>query len=484
VLQPVPKPDKESLRALKRSAQVIAGKIRNRSGGLQPSYPYSQVVNGYSGKKRTVYENAMRDLASAPSSALDARVNMFIKAEKAWQEPKDPRPIQARNPRHNLELASILKPVEHQVYSLTSFRKEMGCRPDFRKTKIFGKCANAEERARLILDKWDTFKDPICLSLDASRFDAHVDVDVLEVEHQFYLSLCDPKDKHRLNELLQYHKHNKGRTSTGIKYKALGRRMSGDTNTALGNCTLMLLFVFTAMRKLGIKSYDVLDDGDDVLLFLDRKDEDRVLTSLTKIFLGFGQELKVDEVARNPWEISWCQTKLTQRSNGSVAMVRDFRKLLATGGTSHRYYDHVKTGRKVMKSVGTCELYLGRGVPILQEYALMLLREAGDVDLASQFDEALEHRVGLEGGMKKVAEFAAAMPINDACRAAFELTWGITPDQQIQLEDELKAVRIDWSSGMVNLGQLDVVGDRSTRLLPWETSTIAYGVSGRLGPYT
>jgi hypothetical protein len=444
-------------------------------GSAYARLPFGAVVNRYSGRKRTMYENALASLCGSHSTALDARVKMFVKAEKAWQQAKDPRPIQARDPRHNIDLASFLLPIEHQLYSLTSFRREMGNRPGFRKTRIFGKGANSRQRAQLLLQKWDTFADPRCLSLDCSRFDCHVAPEVLEqIEHFVYLELCDPSERAELNRLLAYHLNNKGRSSTGLKYRTKGKRMSGDVNTALGNCLLMVIMAMTAMRTLGVDSYDLLDDGDDILLFLEATEVDRVEGALSEIFRSYGHSLKVEEVARELWDINWCQTKLTQRANGEAVMARDFRKVLATGGTSHRHYDNPKVGMKVMNSVGTCELYLNRGIPILQEYALMLIRESGTLEFHSLFDEALEHRIGLEFkgtlDMKKVQEHAKPMPINDATRVAFELTWGVSVDQQLLLEEQLRNHKIDWSRGLIDLGDLSVSCANDYHWVPWVRS--------------
>lgn len=48
--------------------------------------------------------------------------------------------------------------------------------------------------------------------------------------------------------------------------------MSGDMNTALGNCMLMCCLIISYLESKNIK-YDFINNGDDAVLFLERKHE-------------------------------------------------------------------------------------------------------------------------------------------------------------------------------------------------------------------
>lgn len=201
----------------------------------------------FKGAKRRIYQRAYDSLRVEPLSRKDARIKAFVKAEKFNPKEKvnpDPRMIQARDPRYNLHLARFLRPLEHVVYGV---RSPSGL-------PMIVKCMNPKQRAALILEKWRLFDNPVCVSLDCSRWDKHVGPDVLKVEHDFYRSWF-PGDQD-LDQLLRWQMVNECRTSNGLRYQVVGGRMSGDMNTALGNCTLMVGMAHAAMKQLRVKQYD------------------------------------------------------------------------------------------------------------------------------------------------------------------------------------------------------------------------------------
>jgi len=47
---------------------------------------------------------------------------------------------------------------------------------------------NAYTQAAVLKEKWDKYSKPVCVGLDASRFDQHVSTAALKFEHGFYLT--------------------------------------------------------------------------------------------------------------------------------------------------------------------------------------------------------------------------------------------------------------------------------------------------------
>jgi len=295
VLGAVPLPTLNGLRRLKLTAKTFFRWIP----ATEP-WNVSQVVASFTDHRRKIYERARLSLMDREFCKADGRINAFVKAELYNPKDKvnpDPRVIQARSVRYNLLLAQYLRPLEHKILKQ---RSERGLR-------IFAKGRNSFERASDIRDKFKCFGNTTCLSIDASRFDKHVSREVLEIEHSVY-KRAYPDDR-VLQRLLDYQLSNVCVTRDGVRYLAHGRRMSGDMNTGLGNCVVMVLMVKSIMDRLGIP-YEIYDDGDDCLLFFATEHRDRVSKALVSEFLEFGQEIKVENTANNPTEVVFCQSKM------------------------------------------------------------------------------------------------------------------------------------------------------------------------------
>lgn len=243
VLGAVPLPTPEGLAALRKQAKAI-GKLLPKVG---PRGWYA-MPNSYTGNKRAKYIQAVERVLDGGLLRKDAGVKMFVKGEKL--NPKknnpDPRAIQFRDPKYCVALARYLKPLEHALYELKGDGVTLPA------SRVIGKGLSQYGRAELLHNKMQMFKRARVLSLDAARFDQHVDIELLKIEHSVYMMMCyHPEFK----KLLQWQLVNHGRSSRGIKYVAKGKRMSGDLNTALGNCLLMVIMVSTFMKG---KHYDIL----------------------------------------------------------------------------------------------------------------------------------------------------------------------------------------------------------------------------------
>merc|ERR1711982_285948 len=85
--------------------------------------------------------------------------------------------------------------------------------------------------------------------------------------HRVYKALVGKS--HELSWLLRETLVNSGKTKHGILYKIIANRMSGDMDTGIGNSLLAFLLVWTVMRQLRLRKWDLLCDGDDILVFTD-----------------------------------------------------------------------------------------------------------------------------------------------------------------------------------------------------------------------
>nr|DAG89297.1 MAG TPA: RNA-dependent RNA polymerase [Riboviria sp.] len=387
-------------------------------------------LDNYPGRKRRLYRRAQRELAVKPLHRKDRTVKAFIKAEKMPDEPKDPRMIQARGPRFNLVFGDYTRALEKHLYKLNGKRLPQW----LPRGRVLAKGLNLRDRARLIHQKFERFG--VCHSLDLSRFDAHVSQELLGVCHLFYLR-CFRNDR-LLRRLLSWQLVNNCYSSCW-HYNSIGGRMSGDMDTALGNCFLMLAIVSVAMRLLGLTptEWDCFVDGDDTLLFT-RADVSR----LPGIFRAMGQELKIEQTATTYHGIQHCCTRPVLTVRGRI-MVADPRRVVARTLVGCQHWQDRRFWKPYLGLLGLCNLALHSGVPVLQAYALMLQRWSGGM---------MPRKLGVADvnfkALIELRSFAPVeTPITPDARASFAEAWGMEPDEQRFWERLFAAAPPPWSHG-------------------------------------
>lgn len=415
--------------------RIQVKKLAAYCGTLTP-WTLERTIDSFKGARKKRYQRAGESLAREPLERSDARISTFTKAEKMDPTVKknpDPRMIQARTPRYNVKIAQYLRPVEHFIYNL---KDRSGLR-------AVAKGLNQKDRATLIREKFKLFKKPVCFSIDCSRWDKHINYDVLGVEHEFYKRLLPNQPE--FNKLLDWQRINKCRTAGGLKYTVFGGRMSGDINTALGNCLLMVLMARAAMKMLKIVKYELVDDGDDCLVIVEEEDFDVVNNNLAKIFLEFGQELKIENVSREVGGIVFCQSRVVHNGEDWI-MVRDWRKVLSHACSGTKHWNNPEEVRPMLGLVGRCELALGAGVPILQSYALALIRNSRGLCAKTINAEAgVLMRLKAEAGddAEEWLRKAASRPITSEARIAFRDAYNVPLWQQHAIESRLRSWNID-----------------------------------------
>lgn len=443
VAGPVVKPSEHGLALLRVAAEHLGRTLpKTQSNDL------FDMPARYSGAKRTRYERAAEALCVAGLFIKDAFCKMFVKAERidgcAKKNP-DPRAIQFRGSKYCVALAAYLHPIEHALYH-TEFASS-----GVPKTRNIAKGLNSVQRAEVLNEKLAFFQSPVVLSIDASRFDKHVSKQLLMIEHSVYLA-SNPAPQFAL--ILAMQLVNTVFTSLGLKYRVEGRRMSGDMNTACGNCVLMILMLYAFCKLvLNLARWDCFDDGDDCLLIVEAKDVSTVQSTLAPQFLSFGMEMKVESPVDSLHKIVFCQSSVVEYEPGRFKFVRDYRNIISKSLCGLRHWQDPHYRKRVLKAIGTCELVLNLSVPVLQSFACAILRNVGgrarDLHYAPDGLRARASRdaraLGLE--LSKIQP----RPIQECARSSFELAFGLSPTEQINLERELDSwvFRID---GLVHWG--------------------------------
>lgn len=399
-----------------------------------------QFVEMYRGRRKAVYQRAAMSLSARPLNLSDSFLSTFVKCEKinfSAKEDPAPRVIQPRSPRYNVEVGRYLKQMESKICDGIA--------------EIWGgatvmKGMNAEEVGGCMKEMWEAIDDVVAVDLDASRFDQHVSAQALEWEHSVYEALVDRHDRPKLGRLLAWQRRNRGyaRTAEGcIVYEVLGRRMSGDMNTGMGNCLLMSAMMHAYCESIGITAR-LANNGDDCVVFLSRKDLERFRNGVTQYFLELGFVMEVGEVAEQLEKVKFCQTQPVYDGERWV-MVRDPRVSIDKDLVSVLDLGTKNAAAKWAYAVGECGLALTGGFPI-QEFYRCLLRSGKQGNVADH--------PWMDGGFMRMRQGRNTMSrvnalVRPETRASYWRAFGILPDMQEAMEEVWSETTLTFSAGVL-----------------------------------
>lgn len=402
------------------------GKFRSCLKSYLPStapFSFDEFVGRMKGRKKEIYSRALEELRSGlHTPEEDASVEVFIKCEKTDRTSKTdpvPRVISPRNPRFNLRVGRYLSKIEHRVF------KSIGRLFDH-PTVVKG--FTYDKTAELLQQKWDMFAKPVAIGLDASRFDQHVSMDALKFEHSIYTDcFYAKKDRAKLAALLKHQLVNRcvGHAPDGVlKYTVEGTRMSGDMNTSLGNCVLMCGMIWEYARQRNVR-ISLANNGDDCVVFMDESDLVKFSHGLFDWFLSLGFNMAIEKPVFEFEHIEFCQTKpvfdgerYTMCRNPFVAIAKDSVMLNPWQGE--------KLFKGWLDAVGVGGLSLAGGLPVFQSFYSLFVRSGKRYAIPERL---LSWSTQFAGGRRSSA------PVMPEARASFYEAFGITPDEQICLED-------------------------------------------------
>jgi hypothetical protein len=386
---------------------------------------HQQFVDGCTtGRKRLCYQRALDEIRAGRSSVEeDAELRVFVKYEKTDRTTKTdpvPRIISPRDPKFNIRVGRYLRPLEKRIFK--SIAKLYG------HTTVF-KGMNAVESARVIKEKWDSFREPVAVGLDASRFDQHVSREALQWEHQVYLK-CFPQSKHRdrLARLLRLQEVNRcrGEVADGtVEYVVEGTRMSGDMNTSLGNCLLMCSMIHAHAASVGVP-VQLANNGDDCVVFMERSDLHKYMGGLSAWFLEMGFNMVVEKPSYELEEIEFCQTRPIF-DGISWIMCRNPHTAIVKDSVMLKNWDGPGLYRGWLDAVGTGGIALTGMLPVFQDLYAAYIR-SGERRPIPQDLLPWSFRTWKEGVNREYGD------VHPACRASFYYAYGITPDEQVCLE--------------------------------------------------
>lgn len=222
---------------------------------------------------------------------------------------------------------------------------------------------------------------------------------------------------------------NKLRTRSGQKATVVGRRMSGEMNTSLGNswANFILCAFVMAQKGLDLDDFDGIFEGDDGLICSNVE-----LTSAD--FRACGFDIKIERV-RKPSEASFCGLIFADSGQTVRDPVRFFQKF---GWVNTQIHSGQRVLDALMRAKALSALYETPACPIVSAAAWNVLHTTRHVDprfVRDGYHDSYD-----------IPRNESAVPkpsITSDTRHLFERMFGIDVSMQIELEAEF--MRGDFS---------------------------------------
>jgi len=423
-------PDNQYLRMLRSSVLTQADLLRKEYPDSFHKQPHNIVMSKTRANIRERYRKAYSNLRNRYYvDKTAARITSFVKFEKLTEEKleegKPCRVIQFRSYEYLYTLKAYVMSHSEVIHNTSlkvgnNYLKHV-------MTKNFDTYGIAD----VLLQSWNSYRNPMAICCDHSKFDGHYNTQLLEIEHEYWNTLF--KDAF-LAKLLEMQLHNKGYTQRGIIYNVVGHRMSGEYTTSEGNSLLNYHMYKVFLEVAGIEG-SIHVNGDDSVIIFDMEDLVKFQKLGLDFFNNFNMETTMDRICYDFREITYCQTSpiRVMGDNGLVwRMVKTpFRSMSRTCYTEDRYS---KCINRYISGMALCELAVNSGVPILQAWSLFLLHDAKYAKPLGKIDKIPARSV--EKGSLRTRD------ISDVTREDFAVAFGISKEMQIQYETELAGVLI------------------------------------------
>lgn len=393
--------------------------------------------------KRVLYSQAAKEFNRRGVFARDARLGAFVKFEKIESKPSRvdpcPRLIQPRSPVFNVALGRYTRAVEERLFHAVQllWEAEMGgVGPVVMKGLDIGGVAAA------IVEKWQRFKVPVAVGLDAKRFDQHVSVDALKWEHSVYNGIFNSQELSRLLRMQLINRGSAFLDGFRVDYQVEGTRSSGDMNTGLGNCLIMSSLVLLYCKELGI-TVDLANNGDDCVVFMERSDLTLFTSRLEEWFLSFGFEMEVERPVYSVEEIEFCQMNPLVVGEGYTMVRNPFAAIskdtMCLGMNYKAYPDWVRV-------VGQAGLSLYGDIPCFATLYSRMAREGKPTNIRNQGI--------METGFLRMCRGGIRGPVLDVTRVSFYAAFGIWPALQRAIEDKFDQLQF---GGGLGCGKVDPI---------------------------
>jgi hypothetical protein len=419
------KPGNAEMQSLRQELRQCSNEILMYNGKITTATP-PQVFKNTRPKILSRYRNAYRSIREGRVflDNINSNLKTFVKYEKIpigkINSGKPPRLIQHRSYEYLYALKSCL--LNYDL--LLKNNKDQVMFNNQAVGDIFTKMHDQYGIASALRRSWDSFKNPVAICLDHSKFDGHYHEELLKLEHEYWHQLSASK---LLTRLLRMQLRQKGVTKKGIRYKVKGTRASGEYTTSSGNSVLNYCMLACYLKASGITNFKIAVNGDDSVLFFEASELNKLKP--LSYFNNFNMETECDRIVHDFCEITYCQTS-------PVRVLRDQRLQWYMCKTPARAisricfapYQYKQALGRYRAGIGLCELASNRGVPILQSIALSMLSMSDLVRPLACVDRYPAAMSGNDVGVSDI-------PLQT--RLDFQTAFNINVTEQLRIEREL-----------------------------------------------
>lgn len=345
-----------------------------------------------------------------PSLNSRHRVESHAKHE-SYPTYKNARSINARPDSFKAWFGPLCKTMEKIVYATPYFVKHLT--PDERKLRI---------RELELLN----YKH--VMATDFTAFESHFTPEIMDVlEFQLYDYLLLPTDAKLLRDVIGG--KNRMKMRTGFSATCVGRRMSGEMSTSLGNgFSNLMLALFLAHEKKC--NFDGLVEGDDGLFVCDQ-----LFTKQDYADLGF--TIKI-ETPPNVHEAQFCGLLLSD----DYHTLKDPKRVLQKFAWCDKYQDSKRSVHLgLLRAKAISLAYEAGQCPILAAIAETILLDTDGIKPLF-IEDAYHQKVPLTQVLTPT--------MND--RVCFERHFGITVEVQLLVEDLVRQHKAYLIGPLLNLG--------------------------------
>jgi hypothetical protein len=203
-------------------------------------------------------------------------------------------------------------------------------------------------------------------------------------------------------------------------------------------CLMMKAYCETKDFKVSL-----INDGDDCVLFCDRKHADK-FGDMGEWFGALGMIMTVEPPVYELEHVEFCQSRPVMTNQGTYRMVRDPRVCLTKDVMVVKPVFNESDFRFFRRAIGQCGLSLAGDMPIYSNFYQMLIRGTTHADMKNS-KGVLRKDNFLEGmqflSVRMQALIAGPTP---ECRVSFAKAFGILPDYQEALETEYDGVQLSY----------------------------------------
>lgn len=425
-LAPCPKPKPgawDDLRCTFSKVVQHVGSVRPLTG--------QQFVDQCPAHKRRLYDEAKERYEKYGWTSRDAKLKLFVKFEKlnfTLKSDPAPRLISPRSPVYNFALGRYTRAMEEHIFQACA--DVWDCDASVGE-KVVMKGLTVEGVGDQLRRKWMKYNRPMAIGLDASRFDQHVSVEALKMEHFVYNSCMRSQE---LRALLRQQLKNRGIAYVdGYELRTIvdGTRASGDMNTGLGNCLLMCCMIHRYAEVHNLRC-DLVNNGDDCVVICESVDLPK-FDNVYNWFLELGFEMEIEPPVYEFEQVVFCQMQPVWSGDHwvmvrqpKVAMCKD---VVMLGGKN--FDDYASWCHSV--GVGGTSLY--GDMPIYSSFYKKL----------QQFGSGYRPRrdlLSLDSGFYRMCLRGRnhSGRVSDAARVSFYKAFNISPAHQLEIERSIDGI--------------------------------------------